>query len=936
MQLENPTMRSIMAEALHSVSVLSQMQYNFGERLSEMSEAHTQLYEEVKKTKDHFIEALENTYPRELGRNARDGEKRVCKGLHDMVDRLEEDEITRIQKIRENCIIFYTMSKQICEKQRDEVASNGARLSKLEIESTRRDLTKLVNDVADLHNSLLGPDDPRIDKKQDKMAQSMRNSLRMTRNNSAADLKRERSKNALKEIERACEDAEKQVIAELNDKYLSRKGLLSKDMARYAQLSYFVRPQLVSSFAYSLLESFNFARLSEPETKASLTSIKVRLRLGDNGKLTFNQTRSFKEYIQLEMDGRPEPERRCILHLASLSQYHSHALTEDQLLAALEKHSAGPCTTGELPAPDFEFDVWVAAVLVEVLLETLFRAREGEEFLIDSYADIFGMVAAFGKQYLGVESQLTLAMFLGRVFRDSEFRDANELQPNVRALDKLMEIEEFDPERLSDLAFFMRGELRNALCQKLLDVYLPNTHTELVVQMLQWLDIYFKTNVALETIFSCLQLSGYRYLRSKDPDRSLFGVMWENKEKARILSDTVRNNEFLLIDEKILQPLAKHIASLYGIAADNVKKRVREAFFHTISQVILENTKTIDMTGLEDKDGHLLRLGIELCKVDQFAPQSLISYSSYFELLAVALAGMEAEYKDLLEQTKTTEVWALEQDMYATQNCHDFCSLLAKPIEFMAGILKETVLIDGADSEFRTRFVRVVKLKLNEILKSEVVKYFAFLESSLKRVAAAEPRVQLEGRKVESPPPHPTAEELRQSELSFREYCRRLNNLLFVKQQINSIVRDTLDDELQLQIGDIFDRPQIEAEIAKASEAHRELLLILRKIAEDIVAIEQRVVEKLAKSLVYFYLRRFFDRLYHRPEKGTFEELFGNSSDVKLSEHTMMSAKEELEAFVELIRRSVPAEYLEPFCALFFRALHQGTQLLTQPPSARS
>jgi hypothetical protein len=86
--------------------------------------------------------------------------------------------------------------------------------------------------------------------------------------------------------------------------------------------------------------------------------------------------------------------------------------------------------------------------------------------------------------------------------------------------------------------------------------------------------------------------------------------------------------------------------------------------------------------------------------------------------------------------------------MYATRNCHDFCSLLAKPIEFMGNILRETmvVAVDGNvegkgnvnananGSEFRSRFVLVVKLKLNEILKVEVVKYFVFLEASLKRV----------------------------------------------------------------------------------------------------------------------------------------------------------------------------------------------------------
>jgi hypothetical protein len=34
-----------------------------------------------------------------------------------MTDRLEEDEIERIQKIRENSIILYTVYKKIAEKQ---------------------------------------------------------------------------------------------------------------------------------------------------------------------------------------------------------------------------------------------------------------------------------------------------------------------------------------------------------------------------------------------------------------------------------------------------------------------------------------------------------------------------------------------------------------------------------------------------------------------------------------------------------------------------------------------------------------------------------------------------------------------------------------------------------------------------------------------------
>lgn len=72
--------------------------------------------------------------------------------------------------------------------------------------------------------------------------------------------------------------------------------------------------------------------------------------------------------------------------------------------------------------------------------------------------------------------------------------------------------------------------------------------------------------------------------------------------------------------------------------------------------------------------------------------------------------------------------------MFATQNCYDFCSLLAKPIEFMVGILKETELSGAERSDFRDRFTMTVKVKLNEIMKSEILKYFSFLDSSLRKI----------------------------------------------------------------------------------------------------------------------------------------------------------------------------------------------------------
>lgn len=166
----------------------------------------------------------------------------------------------------------------------------------------------------------------------------------------------------------------------------------------------------------------------------------------------------------------------------------------------------------------------------------------------------------------------------------------------------------------------------------------------------------------------------------------------DSSDKLRLLSELVRSTEFLLIDEKILRPLADNIAACYNLAVQPTLRSVRQQFFGYIAEILLLNINTMDPAQLTDKDGYILNLGIELCKVDQLNPQNLTAYEQYFRIMEVGLRKMELEYKDLLEQTRTTELWILEENMYATQNCYDFCSLLARPIEFMVGVLRETDL----------------------------------------------------------------------------------------------------------------------------------------------------------------------------------------------------------------------------------------------------
>lgn len=41
----------------------------------------------------------------------------------------------------------------------------------------------------------------------------------------------------------------------------------------------------------------------------------------------------------------------------------------------------------------------------------------------------------------------------------------------------------------------------------------------------------------------------------------------------------------------------------------------------TTIDTVLYNLEAVDVKTLEDKDGHLLRLGMELCKIDNLCPQ---------------------------------------------------------------------------------------------------------------------------------------------------------------------------------------------------------------------------------------------------------------------------------------------------------------------------
>jgi hypothetical protein len=195
--------------------------------------------------------------------------------------------------------MFYRIYKKIAEKQLEMVTANGARISKMEVESTRTELLKVIKEVNTMYNGYPNANGQRLQRKNEKaLAQSIRSSLKMSRVDHSA-IAIEKTFNQLQNIDQKYQAEEERVIRPLNEKYLNRRGLFSKDMQHYYELSSQVKATMVGAVAYSMLESFWLGQSDYANSKSSLLSIKVRLRLGDIPAVT-QPSRSMKEYVEKE------------------------------------------------------------------------------------------------------------------------------------------------------------------------------------------------------------------------------------------------------------------------------------------------------------------------------------------------------------------------------------------------------------------------------------------------------------------------------------------------------------------------------------------------------------------------------------------------------------------------------------------------------------
>lgn len=74
-----------------------------------------------------------------------------------------------------------------------------------------------------------------------------------------------------------------------------------------------------------------------------------------------------------------------------------------------------------------------------------------------------------------------------------------------------------------------------------------------------------------------------------------------------------------------------------------------------------------------------MKLGVLIAQMDIGEYRAGEFTNKYFRVLSMYLGNTEVEYNGLLEHSRKTELWIIDENTMATPNCVDFCSLLYKP-----------------------------------------------------------------------------------------------------------------------------------------------------------------------------------------------------------------------------------------------------------------
>jgi hypothetical protein len=125
--------------------------------------------------------------------------------------------------------------------------------------------------------------------------------------------------------------------------------------------------------------------------------------------------------------------------------------------------------------------------------------------------------------------------------------------------------------------------------------------------------------------------------------------------------------------------VANNLAKLIGVGREVILGKMVKEFLAATWEVVGCNLAILAEQEGTDREGYVLRVGLCLAGLDLQHPQNISAYDPYFTVLETYLSATEKDYDTLLEHSRKTELWIVEENSQATQNCIDFCSLLYKP-----------------------------------------------------------------------------------------------------------------------------------------------------------------------------------------------------------------------------------------------------------------
>lgn len=232
-------------------------------------------------------------------------------------------------------------------------------------------------------------------------------------------------------------------------------------------------------------------------------------------------------------------------------------------------------------------------------------------------------------------------------------------------------------------------------------------------------------------------------------------------------------------------------------------------------------------------------------------------------------------------------------------------------------------LDEARKTDFTRKYAEFIKLRLNNVLRDQIIKYVNFLHESLTLYQHAPLELSLKPRKLEKL--HKIEKDQTDKDrYNFKELTRRLFNLLFLKEQLEEMICDFVDPELYKKLGNsIFNLDKLKKYASQSTE-YREMLTNIKDIVEAVLANEDKIVKRVANITVHHFFRKLFDNLYFQDEKNAISEFFSSDADYKLSQYTFVFFQENLEEWFALISKNIPDEFLTNFSEQFSRAFFEA------------